>query len=245
MCLDSLNDEERALSLINNGKQLQNLLTSTKGETSFLTTQLPNQVQDATFLHSLESAQLLQRKENHWTFSGYAKVRVAIRALQLGEPNRLILSALTWQEFEEFVAHLLTFHEFQIHHRFRFSRNRRYEIDIVATRQPVLFCIDCKQYGARLGKTSSLRTAAEAQLQRTEVLATDFVKFQANLGCLDWTQPLLIPLLVTLMTEDIQFHEQIPIVPASLFNAFLLKFDEQLDTIRIVRPSSSRQRRLI
>jgi hypothetical protein len=240
-----MNDEERAISLFNNGKQLQSLLTATRGETSFQTAQLPNPVQDTTFLHSLESAQLLQREENHWNFSGYAKVRVAIRALQLGEPNRLILSALTWQEFEEFVEHLLTFHEFQTRHRFRFSRSRRYEIDIVASRQPVLFCIDCKQYGVRLGKATSLRTAAEAQLQRTEALAKDFAQFQANLGCLDWAQPLLIPLLVTMMTEDIQFHEQIPIVPAALLNAFLLKFEEQLDTLHIVRPSSGRQRRLI
>jgi Holliday junction resolvase-like predicted endonuclease len=240
-----LNDEERALSLFNNGKQLQCLLIATKGETTFLAAQLPNPVQDTTFLHSLESAQLLQREEDRWNFSGYAKVRVAIRALQLGEPNRLILSTLTWQEFEEFVAHLLTFHEFQIRHRFRFSRSRRYEIDIVASRQPVLFCIDCKQYGVRLGKAASLRTAAEAQLQRTEALAKNFARFQANFGCLDWARPLLIPLLVTMMTEDIQFHEQIPIVPASLLNAFLLKFEEQLDTLRIVRPSSGRQRRLI
>lgn len=231
--------------MFNNGKQLQRLLTATKGETTFLAAQLPNPVQDATFLHSLESAQLLQREEGRWNFTGYAKVRVAIRALQLGEPNRLILSTLTWQEFEEFVAHLLTFHDFQTYHRFRFSRSRRYEIDIVASRQPVLFCIDCKQYGVRLGKAASLRTAAEAQLHRTEALAKDFAQFQVNLGCLDWAQPLLIPLLVTMMTEDIQFHEQIPIVPASLLNAFLLKFEEQLDTLCIIRPSSGRQRRLI
>jgi hypothetical protein len=240
-----LNDEERALSLFNNGKQLQSLLTATKGESSFQTAQLPNPVQDTTFLHSLESAQLLRREEDQWNFSGYAKVRVAIRALQLGEPNRLVLSALTWQEFEEFVAHLLTFHEFQIRHRFRFSRSRRYEIDIVASRQPVLLCIDCKQYGVRLGKTASLRTAADAQLHRTEALAKDFARFQADLGCLDWAQPLLIPLLVTMMTEDIQFHEQIPIVPASLLNAFLLRFKDQMDTLKIVQPSSRRQHRLI
>ena len=240
-----MNDEERALSLLHNGKQLQSLLTATRGQNSFQTAQLPNPVQDTTFLHSLESARLLQRREDHWNFSGYAKVRVAIRALQLGEPNRLVLSALTWQEFEEFVAHLLTFHEFQIRHRFRFSGSRRYEIDIIASRQPVILCIDCKQYGVRLGKAASLRTAAEAQLQRTEALATDFAQHQASLDCLDWAHPLLIPLLVTMLTEDIQFHEQIPIVPASLLNAFLLKFEEQLDTLQAVRPSSGRQQRLI
>jgi len=245
LCLDLLNAEERTLSLFNNGSQLRRLLTATKGETSFQTIQLPKSVQDPTFLHALESAQLLRKEEDYWIFPGYAKVRVAIRALQLGEPNRPVLTTLTWQEFEEFAAHVLTIHEFQVHHRFRFSTSRRYEIDIVGGRQPVLFCIDCKQYGVRLGKASSLRTASEDQLHRTQALAGSFAKFQANLGCLDWQHTILIPIVVTMMIEDLQFHDRIPIVPASLFNAFLLGYEEKLDTLRIIQPSTGRQKRLI
>ncbi len=245
MCLNSLNDEERVLSSFSNGSQLCNLLTVTKGESTFQLDQLPDDLQALTLFQSLESVQLLQKEENRWMFPGYAKVRVAIRALQLGEPNRPVLAALTWQEFEEFVAHVLTFHEFHVCHRFRFSTNRRYEIDIVAGRKPVLFCIDCKQYGVRSGKASSLRTASENQLHRTQTLANHFAQFQAAVGCLDWQDAVLIPMLVTMMAEDIQFHDQIPIVPAALFNAFLLGYEEQLDSLRTIRPTAGRQQRLI
>ncbi|MFX1575714.1 MAG: hypothetical protein ACFFCF_00925 [Promethearchaeota archaeon] len=240
-----MNHEEQILSSFNEGSQLRSLLIATKGESSFQTRQLPDMIQNSSFLHSLESAQLLQREKTQWMFSGYSKVRVAIRALQLGEPNRPVLSALTWQEFEQFVARVLIFHEFHVCHRFRFSRKRRYEIDIVAGRQPVLFSIDCKQYGVRLGKATSLRNAAEAQKERTEVLAMNFAKFQADLGCLDWTAPILIPMLVTMLTEDIHFHEQIPIVPAALLNAFLLNFEKQIDQVYFIRPSFGHQTRLI
>lgn len=245
MFLDKLNEEERILTSLRDGPPLRQLLLATKGETAFQTTHLPENIQNQTFLQILESAQLLHKDADSWTFPGYAKVQVAIRALQLGEPNRTVLSALTWQEFEEFVARVLTFHEFQVCHRFRFSDSRRYEIDILAGRQPVLFCIDCKQYGVRLNKAASLRTAADEQLHRTRALANAFAEFQAKIGCLDWSSPVLIPMLVTMLIEDIQFHEKIPIVPASLLNAFLLKYEERLDSLCTVEPSSSRQLRLI
>lgn len=240
-----MTDEEHVLSSFSDGTQLRTLLTITKGETTFQSNQLPEGIQTSDLLPSLESAQLLQKEQTVWLFTGYAKVRVAIRALQLGEPNRPVLSALSWQEFEEFVAHVLSFHEFNVCHRFRFSTNRRYEIDIIAGRKPVLFCIDCKQYGVRIGKASSLRTAAEEQLHRTQVLAKNFAQFQSDIGCLEWQETSLIPILVTLMVEDIQFHEKIPIVPASLFNGFLLSFEEQLDRMRVIQPSPGRQQRLI
>ena len=151
---------------------------------------------------------------------------------------------MTWQEFEEFVAQICTFHEFQAQHRFRFSLARRYEIDIVAKRQPYLLCIDCKQFGVRLGKTSALRLASEKQLARTQALADHLSRFQAELKILDWSEPVLLPVLVTMMLEEIQFHESIPIVPAALLNAFLLKFEDQVDWLQKVTPSGHHQTKL-
>ncbi|MFW9831367.1 MAG: restriction endonuclease [Candidatus Thorarchaeota archaeon] len=229
-----------------NGPQLRHLLETTYAKTIFDSTEIAGLIQDREFLDSLKTGKLIQKEANNqWTFSGFAKVQIAIRALQLGEPQRAILQALTWQEFEEFVACVFTFHDFEVHHRFRFSTNRRFEIDIVAGRNPIMFCVDCKQYGVRLGKTAALKTASEEQLSRTKTLATNFVRFQTQLGCLDWQKPLLTPLLVTMLHEDIQFHEQIPIVPAARLNAFILNFEERLDNLQVIRPSNARQQRLI
>ncbi|MFX0169914.1 MAG: hypothetical protein ACFE89_11240 [Candidatus Hodarchaeota archaeon] len=227
------------------GPLLRHLLNATQGKSKFDSSQLPKSVQQTQFLESLESANLLEPGVDYeWSFCGFAKVQVAIRALQLGEATRPILNSLTWQEFEEFVAHVLTFHEFQVKHRFRFSLSRRYEIDIVAGRNPFLLCIDCKQFGVRLGKASTLRTASEKQVIRTHALANHLAQFQADLGILDWQDPLLLPVLVTMLLEDLQFHEGIPVVPAVNLNSFLLGFEEQLDQLRIIHPSASRQTRL-
>lgn len=240
-----MQDSERALTTIQNGIQLRQLLEATHSKTTLDPAQIPELVQHPFIIDSLESANLLQRIDNNqWTFSGFAKVQIAIRALQLGEPQRPILQSLTWQEFEEFVTQIFAFHEFEVHHRFRFSTNRRFEIDIIAGRNPIIFCVDCKQWGVRLGKASTLRTASEEQLFRTKTLGEHFARFQADLGYLEWQTPLLIPLLVTMLHEDIQYHEQNPIIPAAHLNAFLLGFEESLESLQIVRPSLRRQLRL-
>lgn len=240
-----LQDENRILASLQNGAQLSILLKGTQGQTILDQTQFPGRLIHRELLSALTAANLLQRdSEGKWIFSGYAKVQVAIRALQLGEPARMILESLIWQEFEEFVAAVFNFHDFQVQQRFRFSTSRRFEIDVVAKRPPIIFCIDCKQYGVRLGKASSLRTAGEEQLRRTIALANSFSQFQADLGCLDWPQAKLIPMLVTMLHEDIQYHAKIPIVPACLLNAFLLGYEKHLDTLRVIPSEPQRQLRL-
>ncbi|MDO8055483.1 MAG: hypothetical protein Q6361_01350, partial [Candidatus Hermodarchaeota archaeon] len=136
------------------------------------------------------------------------------------------------------------YHEFRPRHRFRFTQARRYEIDIIAMRQPYLLCIDCKQFGARWGKASVLRSACEKQLVRSQALADHLDRYQVDLGILDWQEPVLLPVLVTMMLEDIQFHENTPIVPAANLNAFLLKFEDQVDWLQKVKPCGGRQTKL-
>ncbi len=241
-----LQDGNKILASLQNGAQLSCLLKETQRGTILDQTQFAERGIHQELLSALTAANLLQRdSEGKWIFSGYAKVQVAIRALQLGEPARMILESLTWQEFEEFVAFVFNFHDFQVQQRFRFSTNRKFEIDIIAKRPSIIFCIDCKQYGVRLGKASSLRNASEEQLRRTLALANSFSQFQADLGCLDWSQAKLVPMLVTMLHEDIQYHAKIPIVPASLLNAFLLGYEKHLDTIRVIPSKPQRQLRLI
>ena len=245
MRLDWLHTDKQRLAVFQDGLLLRHLLSATQGISKFDSSQLPEPVQQIQFLQSLESANLLEPiDESKWFFCGFAKVQVAIRALQLGEPTRPILKSLTWQEFEEFVAQVLTFHDFTVRQRFRFSLSRRFEIDIIARRKPLLLCIDCKQFGVRLGKASALRSASENQLVRTQALADHLAQFQADLGVLDWQEPVLLPILVTMMLEDIQFHEGIPVVPAVNLNSFLLGLEEQLEHLCTVPASNNRQTRL-
>ncbi len=239
--LDWLSNNEQILAKISDGNHLQTLLRQTKRETKIN----PAEVEDTALkeiLTILNEAGLLNQESNHqWSFPGATKVQVALRAIQLGQPQRQILDLLSWQEFEEYVAQIFSFHNFQIHHRYRFKTIQRFEIDIIAQRKPFLFCVDCKHYGIRQGKTASLRAAVEVQLVRTQQLAKSFPVHQSKLKLLGWNKTLLVPLLVTMLHENLVYYENIPIVPAAQINAFLLNFDTHLDWIRMVKPKASRQ----
>jgi hypothetical protein len=239
--LDWLSDHEDIFAEISDGKRLQTLLTHAKRTVNIN----PAELKDATLgkiFTSLGNAGLLNQESNHqWSMPGATKVQIALRAIQLGQPQREILDLLSWQEFEEYVAQIFSFHDFQIHHRYRFKAIRRFEIDIVAQRKPFLFCVDCKQYGIRQGKTASLRSAVDKQLFRVQHLAESFPIHQSKLKLLVWNKTLIIPLLVTMLHEELIYHENIPVVPASQINTFLLNFEKNLDWIRMVKPGTSRQ----
>ena len=234
------------LSKLSDGTILHSLLLATVGHNTLENSQIPLKIRNSTSFPILESAGLIESLQNdQWQFSGSAKVQVAMRAIELGSLQREILDSLSWQEFEEFVAGVFSSHDFLIHHRYRFSTRRRYEIDVLATHNPFLFCVDCKQFGIRLGKSSALRTAVEEQVERTKALASHFSAHQVKLNCLSWKKALFIPLLVTMLHEDITFHEKTPIVPASRLNAFLLVYQEQLDRLRVIHAEPGRQQQLV
>lgn len=243
--LDWFQSEDRALGRLQNGAALRALLETAKGKSVLAESQLPDTIRGSDFLGRSTAAGLLSRQtEGQWLFSGPAKIRVAMRAIQLGQPERSILDALTWQEFEDYVAAAFDLHDFAVHRGFRFSTNRRYEVDVVAVRKPILFCVDCKHYGIRLGKSSALRVAVEEQIRRTEALATSFAAHQAALNCMGWHACLLLPLLVTMLDEELIFHEKVPVVPALRLNAFLLAYDEQIDVLHTIKAEKSRQHTL-
>ncbi|MFX1563062.1 MAG: restriction endonuclease, partial [Promethearchaeota archaeon] len=184
------------LSTITDGSLLGKLLDTTKGQSTITQAQLPEWIRIPTFLSSMETAGILQPLPDHqWLISGTAKVQLAMHAIRLGQPDRQILDSLTWQEFEEFVSTIFDRHNFSVHLRYRFKVNRRYEIDVIAARKPILFCIDCKHYGIRLGKSSALRNAVNKQIERTQELATHFAANQTKLNCLGWKKVMLLPLL--------------------------------------------------
>lgn len=244
--LDWSQPEDKPLGKLHNGAALRAFLEAAKGQSTVAESQLTDLTKSPEFLSRMEAAGLLDRQaDRQWLFDGPAKIRVAMRAIQLGQPERSILDALTWQEFEDYVAAAFDFHDFVVHRRFRFTTNRRYEIDVVALRKPILFCVDCKHYGIRLGKSSALRVAVEAQIQRTEALANSFAAHQAALNCTGWHNCTLLPLLVTMLNEELIFHENVPVVPAARLNAFLLTYDQQMDILHTIDAEKGRQSTLI
>ena len=237
--------DEDKLALLTSSADILALLEATKGASTFTLAQLPEPVRKPEFLSALEESALFRHLENHQIeLPTAAKAQLAIRAIELGQPQRSILSTLSWREFEVFIATVFHRHEFTVTHGFRFKSKRRFEIDVIARRKPTIFCVDCKQYGIRSGKASPLRIAVEDQLQRVEALAATFATQQAKLQCLDWQTAKFYPLLVTMLHEEILWHNKVPVVPAAQLNNFLLSFPEYSEHVHVINPTTTRQQTL-
>ena len=100
-----------------------------------------------------------------------SRLKIAVKAASLGADIQNISDMLCWQEFEEIAAIALKINGYTVKKNVRFKHGgRRYEIDVVGCRKPLVVCIDCKRWQHAIA-ASALRKIVEEQSQRTDALA--------------------------------------------------------------------------
>ena len=74
------------------------------------------------------------------------RLRAAHKAVELGADIERVCRFLTWSEFEDISVMAFEANDFKVKKHFRFSGSgRRWEIDILAAKRPIVACADCKQ----------------------------------------------------------------------------------------------------
>lgn len=141
-------------------------------------------------------------------------------------PVEEVLKEHDWKEFERIVAEVFKENEFTVKKNFRFKINKKYEIDIIATRGNLILCVDCKKWSGGRYKKSGIKKSAKDQEKRTRMME----KYLKN-------NPLLMknlkiegdfeirPMIVTLMEEDLIREGNTFIVPFFKLNSFLLEIE--------------------
>src|SRR3989304_7025685 len=121
-----------------------------------------------------------------------------------GKDVKEIFKDFNWKKFEETIAQIFRNHEFTVKQNFRFKTKRRHEIDIVALRNGLVICADCKEWSAGRYKASALKKAVEEQESRVAELKR-FLKnnFVAQKMLKIKNTFLFMSLLVTLVEEDL------------------------------------------
>ncbi len=163
-----------------------------------------------------------------------SRLKLAFLLIRSGIEIEKVAEYLDWKEFEAFTKDILLFHEFQVHSRVRFknSKKKRYEIDLLAIHNSIILCIDCKHWSSRAGKKHALFKAVERQVERTIAFSKemDFKKF--NIQKKDDLQ--LMPLILTWLVEDIKTYQNVPIVPVFQLSTFLNQIDVYIDEFKII-----------
>ena len=181
---------------------------------------VPVQVADEMLKKFCEDG-LIQWRGKTIEASSNQRVKIAIHAIKSGADLERVSRFLEWIEFENIAATAFEANNFSTRKRFRFKwAQRRWEIDVLGCREPLIACVDCKHW-SRGWRKSAIKKAAEAQTLRTKVLAEAIPSLQEEIGLVQWRQATLIPVVLSLVPGPLKFYNKVPIVPILQLQNFL------------------------
>ena len=173
---------------------------------------------------SLHESGLIEYNGELIELSSNQRVMLAIHAINQGTDVEKVCRVLEWKEFENFAAKAFETNKFAVQRNFRFKASRRrWEIDVVATSEPIILCVDCKRW-RRGWRHSAIKRIVELQAQRTQVLAATLNSLQRRINLDGWRQTTLYPLILSLYPGPVRFCTMVPVVPILQLQNFLDEF---------------------
>lgn len=177
-------------------------------------------------LEVLERDRLVCLEGEEVTMDDDKRVRIAMRAIASGSDPEVVCKALDWREFESLSVRALASAGYETRTHFRFtSSGRRREIDVLATSQPRILCIDCKRW-KRAWQRAATRRFVEAQIERVEALSRELPKLAARVGVSGWGEAQLLPVLLTLSDTPYRVCNRAPVVSVLRLRSFLWDLPE-------------------
>ena len=143
------------------------------------------------------------------------RLQTALFAIKLGADVESVSEYLTWQDFESITGLILEKKDFDVTKNLILTKPRM-EIDVVGTKMDIALLIDCKHW--KTMSKSALDEIVKKQVERVKRYVTD-----ENMSAL--------PVIVTLHQEEVQFIENVPIVPIMKLSSFLDEFVGNLDSL--------------
>jgi hypothetical protein len=143
------------------------------------------------------------------------RLQSALFAIKLGATVEDVSEYLTWQDFESITGLILQEKDFDVTKNLILTKPRM-EIDVVGIKMDIALLIDCKHW--KTMNKSALDEIVKKQVKRVKRYVAD-----ENMSAL--------PVIVTLHQEEIQFVENVPIVPIMKLSSFLDEFVGNLDSL--------------
>jgi Holliday junction resolvase len=119
-----------------------------------------------------------------------------------------------WQNFERLAAFIFEENEFQVKiNTVKTLNKKRRQYDVIAKKNSQTFLIECKKWAGNRYRLSALKRAVEQHKERVEFYKNSTGEDAA-------------PIIVTLIEEELQFYEEVPIVPILKLNSFINELDD-------------------
>jgi len=184
-----------------------------------------------TFLEELRGERLIQLDNDEVKVSPVQRIKVAVKVLALGGDLEETSRSLGWSEFENIIALALEENGYAVKRHFRFSsRGRRWEIDLLALRKPLLILVECKHWLHGLSP-STTKKAVNEHVNKTQALTEVLVEMQRDVGFEGWPHIIAVPVMISLTPSPFKFYDEVPIVPVLQLPSFL--FDLPAFTLHV------------
>jgi len=178
-------------------------------------------VTSRNLLQKLQCEGLVYLKQESLEVETNGRLKLAVKAVSLGADMERISNLLCWQEFEEITAFALKNNGYAVSNNVRFkSGAKRWEVDVVGCRKPLVICIDCKHWQQAIAPPA-LKRIVNSQEERTRALADSLPNIALKLECAKWREAKFIPAILSLLPSSFKFYYEVPIVPILQLQDFL------------------------
>src|SRR4030042_6282996 len=122
-----------------------------------------------------------------------------------------------WQNFERLAAFIFEKNDFKVTvNTVKTSHKNRRQYDVIARKSNQTFLVECKKWAGNRSRLSALKKAIGQHKERTT--------FYESI-----TNEDAIPLLVTLIEEEIRVFEGVPLVPVGKLDSFISELDSYVN----------------
>lgn len=167
--------------------------------------------------------------------SSSQRIKMAIHALRLGADFQHVCSLLSWGEFEGITAQALDANNHEVIRNLNFRHGgRRWQIDVLGIRKPIILCVDCKHWNRGWRNAANLK-AVEAQIERTQALAESLPSHSKRINLEDWSVATLLPLVLSLLPGPEKLYNRVPVVPILQLHDFINKVPLEIDLLLHIR----------
>ena len=159
------------------------------------------------------------------------RLKLVMKIVEQGADIKRVCDSLTWFEFEDVSIAAFEANSYKTKKHYRFTwANRRWEIDVLALKEPLIVCADCKHWHQGWSGSGS-RKAAEMQAERTKNLYEVFKSINDKIGMGNWKRAHFVPMILSLAPGNQKFYKGVPIVPVLQLGDFLTSMPAYLDRI--------------
>ena len=183
-------------------------------------------------LNKLETEGLLNLRDDMVEVDSSSRLKLAVKAAMFGADIEQVSKLLCWQEFEQIAAFALKINGYAVKNNVRFKHaSRRWEIDVVGIKKPLVVCVDCKHWQRTISR-SVLQRMALSQMNRTKAFAEFLPNPALKISFSQWDKAKFVPVLLSLFPGVAKFHYDVPLVPVLQLQDFINQLPMQIDAVK-------------